>query len=82
MIEELTTKRRRHERISLVQLAEEAELRTVPVHRMDNAVPHRTSLDDRNQLLMYRLSSAGVDHTDAMRFNKQNWLCIHDGDGD
>lgn len=80
MIEELTTKRRRHERISLVQLAEEAELKTVPVHRMDNAVPHRTSLDDRNQLLMYRLSSARIDPTDAMRFNRQTWLSAYDGD--
>lgn len=44
----------------------------VQVHRMDSSVPQRTTLDDRNQLLLYRLTSARLDQTDAMRFSRHS----------
>lgn len=45
----------------------------IHVHRMESGVPHRTTLDDRNQLLLYRLTSSHLDQTDAMRFSRHNW---------
>lgn len=84
MIEEFTTRQRpdRRGRISLVDMAEEAAPGTVPVHRTNDGVPHRTSLDDRHELLLYRLSSARIDPTDAMRFNREMWLSVNDRDDD
>jgi len=85
MIEEqLKTQQRmnRHERMSLVRMAEDAGFGTVPVHRLDNGVPHRTTLDDRNQLLLYRLTSARMDHTDAMRFPRQSFLSSFSDEND
>ncbi len=54
----------------------------IHVHRMDGGVPHRTTLDDRNQLLLYRLTSARLDQTDAMRFSRHSWPGLWSDDDD
>ena len=83
--EQLATQQQRQsrrDRTSVGRMADDAAPGLVPVHRLDNGVPHRTTLDDRNQLLLYRLTSGALDRTDAMRFNRQRWLSSFADDDD